>query len=236
MHKLKKFLLTAYCLISLVILNAPYHFVSASSENYARVLQENVFIYQDANFNEPLFAIPYGYYVKIESNEGALKVSYGDGDYPKIFGYVKEEEISKVDYAPSSPFTVIKVSTDISDILFNDLELKTPYFNVPKNEILYYYGEIEKGDRILCYVYYNKKLGYVDKSSLNSFSIPTNPDKLPTQEQPETPIEEESVSTTVNPFGEHIQVAIIVGISIVAISVVYFLFKPSKHRTEEERN
>ena len=120
--------------------------------------------------------------------------------------------------------------------MFNDLKLVTPYFNVPKNEILYYYGEIKSGDKIMCFVYYAKKLGYIDKTSLNPFSITPNPDAiLETDKNENLPTDNgEENPSKINPFGEHIQVVIIVGISIISISVVYFLFKPSKHKTEEE--
>lgn len=233
----KAILIIFSCLFLSFATFIPKKLAHAETENYARVLSSEVFIYQDANFQEPLFIIPFGYYLKIEQvNNSSVKVSYGNGNYPTIFGYAKKSELTFVDYVPKTPFGVIKVSTDINDVLFNDFELSHPYFNVPKNEILFCYGEVDSGDLILSYVYYNKKLGYIDKASLNPYTITNNPDPLPSDEE-ETPNEEETLKPIVSSsLGERLQIVIIVAISIVTISVVYFLFKPTKNRTEEEQN
>ena len=236
MRTLKHLLLFA-CVLFIIPLTIDIHTAKADGETFARVTKNSIYIYQDSAFLKPMFAIPIGYYVKVEEyTSGTLRVSYGDGDYPKIYGYMKESEVLIVDYKPSTPYTVIKVSTDITDVLFGDAEMKTPYFNVPENEILYYYGEIAVSDKVMCFVYYLKKLGYVDKTSLNSFSIANNPDKLTPDKGSTEDYEQPPTQTDnkVNPLGEHLQVIIIVGISIVSISVVYFLFKPSKHKTDEE--
>ncbi len=236
--RISKAILTIFsCLILSFATLPPKKLALAETENYARVLSSEVYIYQDLNFQEPLFIVPYGYYLKVEQvNNDSVKVSYGSGDYPTIFGYVRKSELSFVDYTPSTPYAVIKVSTDVNDVLFNDSQLKHPYFNVFKNEIMYCYGEIDSGDLVLCYVYYNKKLGYIDKSSLNPYTITNNPDPLPSDEE-EKPNEEETFKPLVSSsLGERLQIVIIVAISIVTISVVYFLFKPTKNHTEEEQN
>ena len=232
----------ATALISIGLLHPQTNKVLAESSLYMRVLSQSAIIYADQNLTEPMFEVPKTYYVKVESKSNStIKVSYGDGskDCPVIIGYMKESDLSPALTEPTTPFAIIKVSTDTSDILFNDVELKTPYFNLPKNEVMYYYGEIESGDRILCYVYYSKKLGYVDKSCLNPFSITPNPDPIETETVlPENNEQEVTTQPSQNAFmlGENLQVIIIIGISVVSISVVYFLFKPQKNRTGEEQN
>ncbi len=237
MRTFKTILIIFSCIILCFATVLPKKLALAETENYARVLQDGVYIYQDASFQEPLFSIPFGYYLKVEnSNSGAVKVSYGNGNYPTIYGYARESELTFVDYVPTTPYSVIKVSTDVNDVLFNDITLQTPYFNVPKNEILYYYGEIDNGDNILCYVYYFKKLGFIDKTSLNPFTIPDNQDPMPSDGETSSPTDEKPTFTASSALGERLQIVIIVAISIVTISVVYFLFKPTKNKTEEEQN
>lgn len=225
---------------SIIILPKPK--VLAEEGAYMRVLQSDAIIYHDVNLEEPIFEVPLTYYVKVESRLGnSVKVSYGDGskDCPIIIGYMDICCLTEIDYEPTSPFFIIKVSTDVSDILFNDVELKTPYFNVPKNEVMYYLGEINSGDKVLCYVYYSKKLGYVDKTCFNPFTITPNPDKVK-EETPETPSIDENTNSdntaTTFQVGENLQLLIIIGISVVSISVVYFLFKPQKNKTGDEQN
>ena len=229
-------------LISTVLIYPKNHKVLAEPSQYMRVLSSGAIIYSDQNLKDPMFEIPKTYYVKIESKTStSIKVSYGDGskDCPVIIGYMKESDLTTSSTEPTLPFAIIKVSTDTSDILFNDVELKTPYFNLPKNEVIYYYGEIEYNDHVLCYVYYSKKLGYVDKTCLNPFSITPNQDPI---EGEDITVEEKDPESTNNPsssslkLGENLQVIIIIGISVVSISVVYFLFKPQKNRAGEEQN
>ena len=236
-----KFAITT-AFISTIFLFPKHNVVLAESPEYLRVLSDGAIIYSDPNLTEPMFEIPKTYYVKIENKTSYfVKVSYGDGskDCPVIIGYMNESDLTPALTQPTNPFSIIKVSTDTSDILFNDVELKTPYFNLPKNEVMFYYGEIKSNDRVLCYVYYSKKLGYVDKTCLNPFSITPNPD--PTQNEIDIPEKEEEESTNQPTtqsllIGENLQVLIIIGISVVSISVVYFLFKPQKNRTGEEQN
>ncbi len=240
---MKRFLLlTLFIAIISSIIILPKPKVLAEEGGYMRVLQNGAIIYHDASLEDPIFEVPLSYYVKVESRLGnSVKVSYGDGskDCPVIIGYMDISLLTEIDYEPTSPFFIIKISTDVSDILFNDVELKTPYFNVPKNEVMYYLGEINSGDKVLCYVYYSKKLGYVDKTCFNPFTITPNPDKVE-DELPKNPtVNEETNNGDSAPsfhLGENLQLLIIIGISVVSISVVYFLFKPQKNKTGDEQN
>lgn len=221
-------------LILLAILIAPTHLVSASAITYARVLKDGAYLYADQTFKTPVFEVPNSYYVKVESANGqAVRVSYNvTGDSPVIFGYMKSEDLTATDHIPTNPFAVIKVSLDVSDVLFADYNQKSPLFNVNQNEILVYYGKITVNDKKLCYVYYGAKLGYVDESSLNPFTVPPNSDPLPKPETPETP-QNPTISQNKG-LGEALQIIIIIGISVISISIVYFLFRPQKNETHEE--
>lgn len=241
MNYLKKIISFLFLILYLLVL-MPKVKVLASQNTYARILTKNAIVYQDVNLIEPLFVVPYTYYVKIEEELGSItKVSYGDENlnYPKIIGYIESESLTIVDYIPTNPYYVIKVSTDTQEILFNDIEQKNPYFNVPKNEVMYYLGEIEFQDNVLCYVYYSKKLGYLDKTCLNPFTITENQDKLPNlNTEPDVEIEEnpKDQNSEVLFLGDNLQLIIIVGISIISISVVYFLFKPERNKINDEQN
>lgn len=210
--------------------------VLASSYEYFRVLEDGVYMYQDSLCTQKLFEVPKTYYVKAE-NQGQefVRVSYGyeSSGYPVIIGYMKTSELTLMETAPSKPYSIIKVSTALSDILFNDPELKNAYFNVPNNNFLTFYGyyNLENGTK-LCYVYCNNKLGYIDYLSLNPFTVPDNLDPLPETNEPSTDTDA-TVTPTDPPSslkGDALQIIIIVGISIVCISIVYTLFKPTKNK------
>ncbi len=241
MITIKKLIILGILPFYIFILLLPTSKVRASSESYARILCIDAVVYQDANFTHPIFTLPYSYYVKIEgSTNNSTKILFGNGDgsCPQITGYVDTNKLTLVDYVPINPYPQIKVSTDVSDVLFYDFEQNKPYFNVPMSEVMYYYGEINNLDATLCYVYYSKKLGYIDKSSLNPFSVPLHIDEIKINGEGGASDGEnlDAKPTPSNAIGENLQIVIIVGISIISISVVYFLFKPSKNKTDEEQN
>ncbi len=238
---MKKLLIVLFSVLVLTFIYlTPTRTVKASPETYMRVITNEVYIYSDNNLSNKMFEIPYGYYVKVESVSGnTVRVTYGDNDenYPVIMGYCKLEELIDVDYLPNKPFTVIKVSTSFSDVLFNDPNLSKAYFNVPENTFMFYYGNyaLQNGSKI-CYVYCNNKLGYFDVSCLNPFIVPSNPDeiKIPnnTENEEENPKEENEKPSSLPQ--ESLQIIIILGLSVISISIVYYLFKPSKQKTEKE--
>ena len=218
----------------------PINLASASSEKYMRVLSENVYIYSDSDFTNKLFEIPYGYYVKVENVTGAtVRVSYGNSDenYPIILGYAKLDELTETENIPTKPYVLIKVSTLFSDVLFNDPNLSKAYFNVPENTFMIYYGKyIKENGNDIVYVYCNNKLGYFDLNSLNPFSVPDNPDEIivpqPPNSEEESPKEENEKPSSLP--AESLQIIIIVGLSVISISIVYYLFKPTKQKTSTE--
>lgn len=211
---------------------------NAQSYEYFRVLNDGVYIYQDSLCTQKIFEIPKTYYVKIENlTQEFARVSYGyeNNGYPVIIGYVKTSELYASNIVPTNPYNLIKVSTNLSDVLFNDATLKNAYFNVSSNTFMTYYGTFttESGSK-LCFVYCNNKLGYIDFKSLNPFSMPQNSDPIETQtptpdDNNENIVEEEN-SPPSSLKGEGLQIIIIVGISIVCISIVYTLFKPTKNK------
>lgn len=237
MKKFVVFTAIIFCFAHILFINKFFNqkIAYANGNEYYRVLNENTYIYADSLFNEKIFQVPSTYYVKIESLTAThARVSYGydNFNYPVIMGYMKLEEITPSTTIPTNPFSVIRISTKISDILFNDSNLKTAYFNVPSETFMTYYGSIiNDSGNTLCYVYCNNKLGYVDINSINSFSVPKNSDPIidENEEITETPKEEPTKAPS-SLKGESLQIIIIVGISIVSISVVYALFKPSKNK------
>ena len=225
----------------LLLLNlTPQTKVLATSECYYRVLKEKVYIYTDSNLNSPMFIVPYTYYVKCESINGNIaRVVYGNeqSDYPVIIGYMNLNDLTLTQTTPLNPFAILKISTSNQDVLFSDISKKKPYFNLPSETFMIYYGEILDSEANVMYMVYCKnKLGYVDKNCINSFSIPLNQDPLPEPEiiEPSTPSDSTNIEKPTSELGEHLQILIIVGISTVCISVVYALFKPTKNKTAKQ--
>ncbi len=234
---MKKFIVLSFALVlTLNIFKLSVFTPKASQEKYMRVLENGVYIYADNNFTTKLFELPYSYYVKVESVNGdTVRVSYGSDseNYPVIMGYCKFSELTETDNLPLNPYSTVKVSCLYSDVLFNDASLVKAYFNVPENTFMVYYGSYKtKSGGSICYVYCNNKLGYFDINSLNPFSVPNHPDEIPIITPPpseEQETEEENEKPSSLP-AESLQIIIILGLSIISISIVYYLFKPQKQK------
>ncbi|MBO5926125.1 MAG: hypothetical protein J6Q38_01015 [Clostridia bacterium] len=239
MKKISLFLLSVYIFTFTSLI--PIKEYSAASENYMRVLSNGVYVYTDNTFTNKIFLVPYSYYVKVEGvNGNVVRVSYGDDDgkYPVIMGYSKLEELTQVDYVPLSPFSVLKVSSNLSDVLFNDSNLTKAYFNVPENTFMVYYGDFisENGNEI-AYVYCSNKLGYFDKASLNPFTVPVNSDAIIQEPEINDNKEQDSQEENEKPSSlpaETLQIIIIIGLSVISISIVYALFKPNKSKSSNQ--
>ena len=238
MFKKLKAVIMAVTLLVLLNFNFSLNYVYAETIPYIRVLTDNAYLYSDQNLERKIFKIPYGYFVKAENiGSECVRVTYGndDGEYPVIMGYMNPADLTAINFEPTKPYAVIKVSTSTADILFNDYELKKAYFNVPEDTFMYLYGEFYTENTNLAYVYCKNKLGYIDSSCLNPYVIPNSPDEIvtitPTPENtPNTNIDNNETS---NGLGENLQIIIIVGISVISVSVVYFLFKPAKSKDTE---
>ena len=121
--------------------------------------------------------------------------------------------------------------------MFSSIDLSRACFNLVKGATVYFYGYA--GDR-LCYVYAEQKLGYIDAAAFNKFTVPENeqvttvfgvtPDDEPSAEVTD---KTDSDNTANFKLGESVQIIIIVGISVISISIVYVLFKPTRNKVSE---
>ncbi|MBQ7643281.1 MAG: hypothetical protein IJS67_05205, partial [Clostridia bacterium] len=75
----------------------------------------------------------------------------------------------------------------------------------------------------------------IPKTALLNFAMPALAVIEPSSEPPE-PLSEttESVERVSDGLGDNLQVVIVLGISVVAISIVYLLFRPSPEKAKEE--
>ena len=163
MLKKLKAVIMAVTLLVLLNFNFSLNYVYAETTPYLRVLTDNAYLYSDQNLERKIFKIPYGYFVKAENiGSECVRVTYGndDGEYPVIMGYMNPTDLTAINFEPTKPYAVIKVSTSTADILFNDYELKKAYFNVPEDTFMYFYGEFYTENTNLAYVYCKNKLGY----------------------------------------------------------------------------
>lgn len=213
---------------------------NAESPRYGRILTESVGLYSDRG-EDMKFFIPYSYYVKILSiGEIYTKVSYGyeDSKCPILTGYIRNVDLNLIDYIPTSPYAVITLTVISDGVLFNDSDLSFQKIGVCSGSQVYYYGSAYSQDgEDLCYVCYDGYLGYMRTSCFSPFSVKLNPDPIESPDDEESQSANEPARKTPSFFrSDTMQIMIIACISIVAISIVYLLFKPQDTRMKSKAN
>lgn len=208
---------------------------SAPKYEYARILTENTVFYADPNCSIAKFYLPYGYFVKVLSvNEDSVRVLYMDdnAEIPAREGYIKTSCLHPYAGEVSNPYPSVTLTLSFDEVLFADSKLSTPKAVLSSNVKAAFYGEtIVEGEKYY-YVYAKGYVGYVRKSAFLNAEIPAHPlpIKQNTDQNRSSDADENSQKqTTPYAFGfdSTVKTVIIIAVSLVALSVVYLLFKPS---------
>lgn len=173
---MKKLIFITLIILTAFTINTPKSSAKASV-NYAMVITENACFWSDASQKYLKFYLPYSYFVKVVTVGAEYsRVIYMDGDknHPECEGYVKTSDLN-FEISPSdSPYPKLTLFCETSDVLFSDVEIKSPLTVINKNTQAIYYGEITHDAENYVFVYANGYAGYVRKSAFSSFSLPTH--------------------------------------------------------------
>ncbi len=212
----------------------------ANEEKYSRILSDDVVLYMDSSMTLPWFTLPYSYYVKVLSASGnSAKVEYrGDNPTkPSAKGYVAVDALNIVDEVPPVVYPNITLTVNQNCLLYKDSDF-TLTETATQNSSIDFYGVLTRpnGEKFV-YGYVSatsgdKYVGYISINALSPFTIPS----LIVAE--ETGGEEKKESMAEESEGEKqtsgLQLAIVIAVSAVALSIVYLLFKPSGGGAKEE--
>ena len=159
--------------------------------NYLRVITEDTPFYKSVSDTNPIFFLPYTYYVKVisQSSDFTYVEVYGLGGIPAIDGYVPTHYLYEDGLSVENPFVVQTLTTTDTAILYADQTTSTHLQYLFSNRQLSFYGTVPTANGNLYFVGYNGRLGYVKESSVYPFSIPNHPNEL-TFIKPEIPEED----------------------------------------------
>ena len=233
-------------LILLLILTLiPLNFsadAKADGVKYSRVLTDNVKLYIDSSLTMEWFTLPVGYYVKVISvSTSSAKVEYkcDNPSKPSTKGYIATEHLNIVDEVPTTLFPSLVLTVNQNCMLFKDVDL-TISETVTQNSTIDFYGITVKpnGEK---YIYGfvtttsgDKYVGYLQSSAVYDFIVPSLPINETSSEsliESSSSLEEQPVK---NGLGNSLQLVIIIAVSVIAISVVYLLFKPASTKASDE--
>ena len=219
--------------------SAPAREASAQSDDrlaFSRILDENVVLYMDSALSLPWFTLPYGYYVKvINFGTSSVKVEYKSDSplYPSVTGYIRAADANSCE-TPHSPYPNSNFTVGQSCLYYKD----TNFFysgTVTENSSLEFYGTVTRQTgEVYVFGYVtaasgDRFIGFVPASALINFVAPRLFVEKKEESSSASEEQSEEKEQTPNALGDNLQMIIIVGISVVAISIVYLLFRPSKN-------
>lgn len=216
---LKKLLPAAAAVLLFFALAAPVPVLADEDYRYARVTQENVYLYSSAQDNSGLFVLPRTYFVKITGESGDYyKVEYltGAAGVTPVRGYCRKAEVSPVDYVPETPFLVYGTdvtftagSGDLPDGFITE-------YTVPAD----FYGTFSYGSSVYYYVNIGGEFGYVPAAACTPLDYPENTEHSETVSPGKDPSPNGNASV--------LNVVLVCALSVAALGAVYFLFRPAK--------
>lgn len=235
---MKKFILL---LIAVFTVGLPKTVAYADNVKYSRVLTDGVTLYIDSSLTVQWFTLPVGYYVKVLSiSHSSAKVEYKSDNpsKPSAKGYISTEHLNIVDEIPSTLYPNLILTVNQNCMLFKDVDM-TISETVTQSSTVDYYGVLQKtnGESYI-YGYVttssgDKYVGYLSTSAVFDFIPPSLPIETIAESQ-ESIVEESEATSIKNGLGNSLQLIIIIAVSLIAISVVYLLFKPAPTKISDE--
>ena len=204
-----------------------------AQNTYLRVITEDTPFYKSISDDNPLFYLPYTYYVKVlEQNSDFTHVEvYGEGGIAAIDGYVPTHYLYEHNLKVDNPFVVLTLTTTDTAILYSDPNATNHLQYLFANRQLSFYGTMPSINGNLYFVGYNGRLGYVKESSVFPFSIPNHPNEL-TFLIPEEPAERPPSNNEIYQSGDYLGLKIaIIGCLVFAGIIALFValkVKPQK--------
>ena len=226
---MKKLYLTLAITVSLIIL-FPYYTSAQSNKpvyaniqtEYLRVLDKTTPFYKNVYDSQPLFFLPFSYYVKVLGLSGEYYhiELHGNNGQIAIDGYAPCQKLFDDDLAVSFPYLELTITTVSTAVLYSDKNLSMPLQYIFPERNLSYYGEIQTEQGTLFYVGYNSRLGYVKESDVYPFVIENHPNPLPKNPSDSPTDEPSSYATQTGIFGlRTIIVACLIFAGIIALFI-----------------
>ena len=236
MRKLYLLLAISISLITLFSVNINNKPVSADAQTeYLRVIDTSTPFYKNIYDNEPLFYLPFSYYVKIIGHSGDyyhIEIN-GDNGQVAIDGYAPAQKLFDDNLPVLSPYLELNITTVSTAVLYGDLNLSNPIQYIFAERTLKYYGEIPTEQGILFYVGYNNRLGYVKESDIYPFIIKNHPNDLPMTPEDSPNNEHTSIANNTGIFGLR---SIIIACLFFAGTIALFIALKSNSNKQKNLN
>lgn len=226
-------MLSSVCTLSAnAVIRKPIFARAEENGEYSRVITDDTPFYSDKNATDPLFYLPYTYYVKVlERGELFYHVEYAEGG-AAIDGYVPANKLFDDGLEVVAPFPDVTPTTAATAVLFKDASLTTSVQYIFEGRKLFFYGKYYSPQgKPLYYVSYNDRLGYVKEEDLVPFTLSNHPNELtfiePEQQEENPPETAEKTPSKESVFDLRIAIFVTLGLAGV-IALIFALGKKQK--------
>lgn len=211
-------LFVAGYLLSPAALCAHARSAAEHAETYACILT-NAYFYERESDDSGLFLLPQTYFVKILTT--GIRFSYVQyltdlPPYRAVYGYCKTAELTFVDFRPETPYLYWTIDVDYTMDVSSAVKVDSTLNTVRLTYV--YYGEYTVGSSTFCYVQREGEFGYLPKTM--DITYPLNREYSTSPPSHQTPPESSP--------GETPTLVFFSVITLIALGLLYFLFKPSK--------
>lgn len=212
-------------------------FAAESTAAYARIFDENVLFYDDPGCTVAKFVLPVGYFVKVLAVDNyAVRVRYMDKNaaVPAREGFIKLEFFhAYTETPPKLLYPDFTPTLTADEVLFSDSAATTPKAVLPARTECAFYGSIDVLGEVFYCVYANGYVGYVRRSAFGAATLEPHPLPLyPPEIESSAAYSSEQSQKETAPYATSADSAlttvIVIAVTLVALSVVYLLFKPGK--------
>lgn len=206
--------------------------VYAQSE-YRRVINDTTPFYKSTTDENPLFYLPYTYYVKVisQSDNFCHVVINGENGNMGIDGFVPTDQLFYDGQEVIVPYLNLYITTVDTAVLYADFNLSSPIQYIFAGRSLLYFGERQSLNGKLFYVAYNDKLGYVKESDIMPFIINNHPNKLTFITEPEIDNTQGVIAS--NELSINLRTAIIVCLLLAGLIALFIALTNKNNNTKK---
>ena len=237
------------CVFALVLIAALYCALpcsvgaNAAEYSWARITQENVYLFADEACDKMMFKLEKSYYVEILDvldKTYQVAVMQSGGSFPTVMGYVRKIEATPCEIAPLSPVYPterIYVTTDSAQLKLLPVASSETVIAATTTQYLSYYGSISYYGRDWYYVYCAGKFGYVDVSNVSKPNVQPHPTPLESELpviKPQEPSEPAEPNENENKNGmPTAEILLIVFVVLLASGLTFAIFLPGNGKKNE---
>ena len=234
----KKFVIIFALILSLLI--SCGKLAHAETGEWARVVNDGVYLYADADTKQKLFELEKTYYLAIvDKTDSMYQVAVmpeNAAEFVQIVAWVRKSDVLLCSDEPASPIyptTKLTVTADSVDLKLSPLPSSSASLAILNMQQVCYYGKITNYGKTWYYVRYAGRFGYVDASALTAPNIQAHPTPLPqtpSNTTPTTPPTNPSPDIPTDSNSPTSEILLIVFVVVLAVGLTLALFLPGNVR------